>query len=288
MNTASTHPAQTLANASPPETFDNGYGRARLRLGIAGVGLWVVFSVVMLSVDGAAWTRQQLPAGYLGDIAIIAMLLMTYVLIQIPFDWLGGHQTPKRFNRQAPPAVAYVPVLIRGIAVHAALLFTAAMVLYFGGVLGGIAGAFIAGLVWLLVLAVARGVFAQLMAKMTPVTSIHDKLGTELFDSDDEGFTGGITGLIKPNTNILPNGWNARLSSEQFDLAKARRQKVTQSGAWRAGRIGAFTFTAVGLLLALLLSGPGQAGTGAGVIESALWFTLWSFAGLLVLPTLSR
>ncbi|MFK7788332.1 MAG: hypothetical protein AB8C95_02415, partial [Phycisphaeraceae bacterium] len=47
-------------------------------------------------------------------------------------------------------------------------------------------------------------------------------------------------------------------------------------------------FTAVGLLLALLLSGPGQAGTGAGVIESALWFTLWSFAGLLVLPTLSR
>jgi hypothetical protein len=37
-----------------------------------------------------------------------------------------------------------------------------------------------------------------------------------------------------------------------------------------------------------LLVGPARLGTAAGTIELSLWFTLWSFAGLLALPTWSR
>jgi hypothetical protein len=47
-------------------------------------------------------------------------------------------------------------------------------------------------------------------------------------------------------------------------------------------------FTAVGLLLSALLVGSSQLGSATGTIQLSLWFTLWSFLGLLTLPTLSR
>jgi hypothetical protein len=50
----------------------------------------------------------------------------------------------------------------------------------------------------------------------------------------------------------------------------------------------AVAFTLVGLMAAALLAGPDRLGTAAGTIALSLWFTLWSFLGLLTLPTLSR
>ncbi|MGB0766623.1 MAG: hypothetical protein ACPGYV_02815 [Phycisphaeraceae bacterium] len=267
---------------------DNGYGRARLRLGISGVGLWVVVSVAGLASGVVESIGQRLPEGIAGDAAIVALLLVGYVVVQLPFDWLGGYRVPKRFGRAAPNPAAYAKGLARGVVVHTAILLCSAAILYLGGRFGGIAGAFVAGLCWLLVLASGRGVTAHLLAKLRPATTIRDTTDLELLESGDEGFTGGITGLIKPKTNVLPAAWRSTLTDEQFQLAIRRRRWIIASGAWRAGRIGAFVFSAVGLLLSLLLAGADAAGTGAGVVETMLWFTLWSFAGLLLLPTLSR
>lgn len=288
MNTAPAYTADSPRLEDVSAIHDNGYGRARLRLGITGVGLWVVVAIMALASDTTSLISKQLPTGIAGDAAIVGLTLAIYVVLQLPLDWLGGYRVPKQFGRQVPSATAYTKALARGITVHTLILFISASVLYLGGKLGGIGGAFIAGILWMLVLATARGVIAQLTAKLSPETMIRDKAGVELLESEDEGFTGGINGLINPRANVLPAAWREKLSPEQFELAIRRRQKVIESGAWQQGRIGAFSFTASGLLLALLLAGSDAAGTGAGVIETALWFTLWSFAGLLILPTLSR
>jgi hypothetical protein len=47
-------------------------------------------------------------------------------------------------------------------------------------------------------------------------------------------------------------------------------------------------FTLTGLAIAAWLVGSASLGTAGGTIEFSLWFTLWSFIGLLTLPTLSR
>lgn len=288
MNTATTLSVESAPAAPMPESVDNGYGRARLRLGITGVGLWVIVSATLLPTGAAEMVRHQLPTGLLGEVLIIALLIGVYVLTQLPLDWLGGYVIPKQYGRQTQPAGVHAHTLLRGITAHTAVLFTSATVLYLGGMLGGLIGAFVAGLIWLLVLATSRGVLARIVARLTAATFIHDTTRIELLNSSDEGFTGGITGVVSPQTDILPVAWKKQLSPEQFELANARREQVARSGAWRAGRFGALLFTATGLLLALLLSGSEQAGTGVGVVVTALWFTLWSFAGLLILPTLSR
>lgn len=288
MNTATTFSLYPAADERMPESVDNGYGRARLLLGIIGVGLWVVVSATLIFTGAAESLRHQLPAGVVGEALIVTMLLSLYVLTQLPLDWLGGYVVPKRFGRRILSAGAYAQTLLRGITVHTAVLLISATVLYLGGATAGLIGAFVAGLIWLFVLAASRGVLAHIVATLTPATSIHDVTQIELLLSRDEGFTGGIAGVVSPRKNILPAAWKDQLLPNQFDLAKARREQIIRSGAWHTGRIGAFVFTAVGLLIALVLSGSAQAGTGVGVVETALWFTLWSFAGLLSLPTLSR
>ena len=288
MNTARAY--QTESHPVPAATAlqDSGYGRARLWLGITGVGLWVIVSVSLLTTDVIATVADQLPEGLAGDALLVGLLLAAYVLLQLPLDLLGGYYVPNCFGRQVQPTDAYVKILVRGIAVHSIILFLSATILYAGGSIAGMPGALIAGVLWMLNLAALRGTVAGFVAKLSDSTLVDEQAGTKLLSSTDEGFTGGITGLLTPKTNILPKAWKNNLSHDQFELAMARRETVISDGTWRKGRIGAFTFTSIGLLFALLFAGPSAAGTGVGVVETGLWFTLWSFLGLLILPTLSR
>jgi len=294
MNSSQSLPAKPETGTVRPATpADNGYGRARLRLGVIGVGMWVVISSGVLSLNAIDSARELLPSGISGDVILMGLLILAYVLIQLPLDWLGGHQFPKQFGRRVSKPAGYAWTLVRGITCHSLLLLTSAVLLYCGGKLFGLPGAYAAGLVWIAALAAGRGWVARVIARLPRAALIQnpnlpDATPTELTHSTDEGFTGGITGFLSPNKNILPVAWKDRLDPKQFDLSEARRQKVVQTGAWRAGRLAAFIFTATGLLFALLMAGPASAGTAIGVIETSLWFTLWSFAGLLILPSLSR
>jgi len=284
--------AEQAYDATEPEPKDNGYGRARLRLGISGVGLWVVVSTALLASRAFEVIANQLSEGPRADALLVALLLALYVLVQFPLDWLGGYVVPKQFGRRVLPAKSHAMALLRGIAIHTTVLFLSAAILYIGGLLAGLLGAFVAGVIWVLCLAACRGLLARLVARLPREGGLgdatSDSIRTELIESSDEGFTGGITGLFSPRTDVLPAAWKERLRPAAFVLVKTRRETVIRTGAWHAGRLGAMAFTAAGLFLSLLLAGPEAAGTGVGVVETALWFTLWSFAGLLVLPTLSR
>jgi len=78
------------------------------------------------------------------------------------------------------------------------------------------------------------------------------------------------------------------LGAEGLQLALRRRSLAILTGSWRRGRILAQLFTLAGLTTAAFMVGTERLGTAAGTIELSVWFTLWSFIGLLTLPTLSR
>lgn len=105
--------------------------------------------------------------------------------------------------------------------------------------------------------------------------------------SSDIGFTGGIEGVLRAQRQIVPRRWIDALSPELLSLAVRRRREAAASGLWLRGRVVSLAFIWIGLAIAGSQVGD-LSGTSGGVLTFAAVFTLWSFIGLLFLPTLSR
>ena len=101
----------------------------------------------------------------------------------------------------------------------------------------------------------------------------------------DPGFSGGFSGPA--GTLVLPARWARCLTPEALAVLIDRRLGILRSGAWWRTLVLAALWNALGFLLASLLPGAGVQ-TVAELVTTALGFTLWTFAGLLVLPTPSR
>jgi uncharacterized protein YbjT (DUF2867 family) len=271
-----------------------GYGRARLWLGITGVG-----SLVTLATGGLAYGKP-LSSALASDASfgsqMIALLgfLSIYILIQLPLDFLGGYWLPKRFGRSHPTLDRFALTLTRGILGHGMLLFVVATLLMAAGSYAGALGTVIMGLVISAMLLQFRFQIARLFAPMTAIPSSEDGAmpGTpmRIFDVQchDEGFTGGFTGILRPGSLLIPGRWRETLGPDGMRLAIDRRVLAWKTGSWVRGRWVAFAFTALGLVFASWMVGDDHLGTSWGTIHLSLWFTLWSFVGLLTLPTLSR
>ncbi|WP_439630199.1 SDR family oxidoreductase [Gemmata sp.] len=286
------HPAPAAAPPAAPAA--PGYGRARLWLGMSAVGTLVALAAVALALGlpGRAAPDAEAPVGdhLLGLLGFVLL----YAVVQLPFDLLGGYLLPRRYGRSHPSPGRYLSGLARGVAAHTTVLLAAAVALLFAGRYGGAAGTAAAGA--LLALAALRGRVALASAvarlELTPSapegTSPGDRVPVALGERADEGFTGSVVGVLRPRLHLLPMKWREVLGSEGLRVALRRRCLAVLTGSWRRGRVLALLFTLTGVAAAALLVGPDRLGTAAGTIELSLWFTLWSFLGLLTLPTLSR
>jgi hypothetical protein len=279
-----------------------GYGRARLWLGMSGVG-----TMVVLATAGLAW---GLPARLLpgsggdlwGEVAGLAGFVLAYATVHIPFDLLGGYLLPRWYGRAHPPFVLFLGRLTRGVSVHSSILFGSAVVLLLAGRVGGVLGVLAAGAAIVLALLRGRIALATAMARLelTPSLPISDNeplvgndptsttLPSFMAESDDEGFTGAVVGVVQPRLHLLPTRWREALDPEAFDVAVRRRQMAVQTGEWWRGRMLAIGFTLLGIALAALVIGDHRLASADGIVSFSLVFTLWSFLGLLTLPTPSR
>mgnify|MGYP000098687112 CR=1 FL=1 len=80
------------------------YARARLWLGISGVGLWVTLSTLgLLMGPFSGWE-----------------LLGVYLSVQLPLDYLGGYWLPLRYGRRVEGG--FWGSYLRGVAVQTVLL----------------------------------------------------------------------------------------------------------------------------------------------------------------------
>ena len=247
------------------------YARSRLWLGITGVGTWTLIAATGI------WQQWDAPIATESRVADLLMLAVLYVLIQAPFDWLGGYYLPKKFGRVQTPFAGWA----KGAAVQGLCWVAASSILLWAGGAYGSVGAAIAMVLVMLTLVMGQGPLARVVGSVRTVSREAD---TDLVAVGDPAFVGGWVGLGPARRLLMPMTWPREWRAVQ----RVRRSGVIVSGARAAGLALAVAFNLAGLLIILAWTPGAGFSTTDGYLRLVFGFTLWSFAGLLILPSLSR
>lgn len=275
------------------------YARARLKLGITGVGTFVVLSAAAGAAGLPAALFEGSSNGLVTHASLLALWLVGAAVLALPFELLGGHVLPKRFGRSHPDLGDWLLGWLRGVLVIVLTMsFCGALIIVagrYGGRVGGV------GMLMLLALLLAgyQSRYARLVGGMRRVRPALEEVEEELrkmgvmpppmsvVDSPDEGFTGGIAGLPTAERLVLPVRWVAMFDARTTALLVARRTAIVDRGLRALGLAGAILWTGAAFALASLMPGAGVASVPE-LLTTSLWFTVMSFIGLLILPTPSR
>jgi hypothetical protein len=270
------------------------YARSRLWLGITGVGTAVVLAAATVAT---AWPSRLLPASDAialpVHLAHLAAVFAALVLLFFPLDLLGGAIVVR--PRRA--VGAWLARWLRGALVFLLLSMLTAAALMAAARAGGNGAAWLTSIAIGVAVVATNARLARLAAPVRvlggplpePVRKAALRAGVDaarvrLVEADDEAFTGGWTGLTAGELWV-PARWATLLEPDELAAQLARRASV-RSGRWR-GILLALAWNAFGWAAALDAPGGGAA-TAAGLVTSAAWFTIWQFAGVLLLPSLSR
>jgi hypothetical protein len=246
----------------------------------------------------ATWSAADLPGLLLAIGCLVAAML--------PLDLLGGYVLPNRARPGTISAGAFLQAWIRGVAVQATCFTLTALAILAMGRWLGLPGAAVAVLAVAGLLIAFQLSISQLAASLPKHAADSPALDAAvaeacqqtadwgwqpmpivILDHHDRGFTGGIVGLPGRESIVLPSATVHRLTPEQLAVALARRLEAIQSGSRTRGMILALAWVVGGFVLAVLVPGAGVTSVG-GLVMTCLGFTLWTFLGLLTLPTLSR
>lgn len=275
------------------------YARARLKLGITGVGAFVVLSAAAAAggLPGALFDASG--GGLIEDAAGLAIWLAGAALLALPFELLGGYALPARFGRSHPELGDWLVRWLRGALVVVLVMSVSGALLIAAGKYGGRVGA--VGMLMLvsLLLVGFQSHLARLVGGLRRVRPALEEVEAELraidvipppiyvVDSTDEGFTGGIAGLPTAERIVLPVRWVGTFDARTLALLIARRTAVVERGLRALGLASAIAWTGAAFAIASLAPGAGVTSVPE-LLTTSLWFTVMSFIGLLVLPTPSR
>jgi hypothetical protein len=204
--------------------------------------------------------------------------LWGYAGLSLPLDLAGGQILPYVWKQPKLSLSRWTTLYLRALLLHLVLLASgltlACLAFRFAG--PGLAAALYAALALLLLR-------FQLSTLRWLGISLDEQPGFSRVHSFDHRFTGGLAGFPWPGCEqpVMPAHWLGPQAPEGFEAHLARRQRLSASGARAAGAFLGIVFNALGLWLVL-----GWAGGHPATLACA--FTLWSFLGLLLLPSLSR
>ena len=284
------------------------YARSRLWLGISGVGFWVTLSVAALCWD---WPSRLFPApaNTLREEGLrLVELAAAYIALSAPFDVMGGYWLPRRVGRPTESFVGFLGSWIRAVFLQSGILWLVWMTLLVAGRQGGRVGVLVAASTLMLILLIAQGPLARLIGgwrvasiDLGPYRRVLASWGLqmppiEVAHATDSAFVGGFIGLPGSERLIVPAAWCEgtggatnvrRLPVDALSVHIARRIGVLHGGSRWRGVVVAMSWNLFGLFLTIVLTGADVA-TIAGLLTLGCGFTVWSFLGLLVLPSCSR
>ncbi len=267
------------------------YARSRLWVGILSVGSWVLLSLVVLFTINTFSTEFQ----NISLSSSIFTFLGLYAIISLPFDFVGGFLLPRKYGRNKQSFIHYFLSYLRGIFFQGAFLFGIAFL--FLSLLTSfplsslLLPLLLSTFAIQIFLALLQKPIALLVSKFTISKSEENSNLFEVWESSDIGFTGGIPFLQK--ANILPKKWVDTLSPEEIQLLVKRRNFLKENKSHIYGICGAILFNLVGVVFGYL----GWVGSGITIEQNGylsfllVWassVSLWSFLGLLYLPSLSQ
>ena len=275
------------------------YARARLWLGVTGVGSVVAIVTAAILLDLSQALLQQEGSFNLGAPLQLVCLTGLFLLWLMPMDFLGGYYLPARFQKSQQSFNSWLRSYSVA-AVSQALLFVlfGCLILLFSqqwGVVGGIAAVSLGIFACFTVrdrMVLARRVTGDASAtKVLEATNLIQTWQifvprTVVVEHTDVGFTGGIVGVGKNAKIVIPESWLS-FSRPKLAAAIARRAVAINSGSYTRGLLLACAWNVGGFVLCSFMPEAGLSSV-AGLVTTVCGFTLWSFFGLLTLPTLSR
>ena len=191
------------------------YAQARLRLGICGVGWWVLLAWLALS-SGFAYRLS------LAEISLI------YVGASLPLDALGGQLFPKVWNKPRVGLLRWLGVYLRGVFLHLGLW---ALSLGFWSLLYRNLGLSITlALFWV----VSLFFFAcQLPLLRWLGVRLHQHSWGWEAEAADSRFSGGLWGLPLPGREqvVIPSQWLSPNAPAGIELSLERRRKLSKSAS---------------------------------------------------------
>jgi hypothetical protein len=277
-----------------------------LWLGISGVGLIVTISLVLLLSGLPSRLLPSDQAWSLADLKALLTVQVCLTSLMLPLDLLGGLVLPNRWRANTITFAAFIKRWFGGIAVQTVMFLTAGIVILSMGRWLGLPGATLA----VLFIAVVLVAFQLRIANLVAFTTLAENgkrggdatvaeasrqtaewgwkpLPIVVLDHVDSGFTGGVVGLPGMETIVLPAESLDHLVPSQLAVTLARRLEAVRSGSRTRGILFAFAWVVAGFILAAVVPGAGVTSV-AELTMTGLGFTLWTFLGLLTLPTLSR
>lgn len=277
------------------------YARARLWLGICGVGTTVVVCVAMvvgkvpyaMFPDTTTWRFM--------DVLSLVGFVVGFLIFMLPFDLLGGYVLPRLHTRQSQSFTAFARQWMIGVATQSTLFVLTGLAILAGGRAAGVLGTIvvIAGsaciylfMQGLLARVVMGGVCLEGTLQLEAVWRELESWGLQkpkilVAKHADVGFTGGVVGCPGLETFIIPRRWLEVLSMRELAVAIARRKLAVETGSRLRGLLVAITWVLSGFMIATLMPGAGVRSI-AQLVTTFCGFTFWMFFGLLILPTVSR
>lgn len=284
------------------EIRDMTYQKARLWLGISGVGTLVLFASAVV-IFGLPTTFRE----HSSDVTVIATVMAIYIAISAPFDWIGGFALPRRFGRTTSSFKIFATKWLRGVLLHTGIMTLSLTFILAAGKAGGLLAATIAVVGSMFALVIAQGLLARWVGGLVKSRTEHSgggafgnaqqgkpskhgkgDLAVCVYESTDPGFTGGIVGLPGAEQVIVPATWSMHLEPAMQEVLVRRRNTVVDSSARNFGLLAAMLWNLAGFLIAASLLPGADVATAIGIVTIALGAGLWNFLGLLLLPTASR
>ncbi len=257
------------------------YARARLWLGICGVGTIVGLATLALLFSWPQQIFEAWPSTFLSQALALGCIVAAYSLLHVPIDYIGGYWLPCYHSRQCLLFNIWAAQYLRATLSQALILWSSAIAVLAAGRLAGRPAALIAIALLMLLLIEGQDFLARFLAGLQREI----RGGIQFFGGMDSGFSGGLAGLPGRERIILPSLWTRILPPAAVEVITTRRQAALASR--RRGLALALLFNLTGFLLSSYVPNAGVT-NAAELFTTALAFTLWSFLGLLLLPTLSR
>ncbi len=260
-------------------------GKARLWTGIGCVGTLVTIAATMLAADVPSAVFAATASDGFSDYVAIFVFFTAAAGVLLPFDLIGGMLIPATCESQTPKFGMWLRRWIRSVGIQ--ILFYS-VTFFFYLQIGREVGA-------PCLIAMFAAMQIALLASqeliwrtMTAQRAGNAGHGATLFVPHfDQRFTGGITGLPGFESILIPAEWRTRLRPSNLNLLVKRRLAARDSGGRRRGIVWAMLWNVTSFTAAILLSG-GAIVSVADLVTVFLWFLLFSFVGLLVLPALNR
>lgn len=272
------------------QTSDLTYARGRLLIGITCVGWIVVASCLALMTKVPSLILSGASASIPTAFLELFLFFSVVSFFLFPFEFAGGYLLPRAYRRVPSGMKEFLIRIGRASFLHVllyALLGTT--IIATARSLGPLVAFTLFPAFGFLQLALQGTLFSLFtpVQSRRPLSSRHDFVPVEFISDPGESFTGGIIGLPGNEKIVIPERWIATFTEDELSVMVARRRVAILSGARIKGIMVSMLWMVMGVALCLI---PHESSllTVSGLTTMSLWFTLWSFIGLLLLPSLSR